>query len=449
MVIGFLSVAVVMLIGAALSLVGVHRILESFEGGEEHFRSIVANAVQVADEAKGAEQHLMIYLLIGRREERERFEQIQTAVANASSTLDLTIRDPGARRIYAMIREDVLRIAATAKEILAAYDAFTAENRVFKISEHADAVTRFTDATAAVREHSIRLAQYETNFLNRQESITAATDVCNYARRLEGHLIRYLALGDQADRKKVDDRSASLRHTLDVLNERVEHPAGRELLSRIKQDTELLTASAGTLLGIYDSDVHPSGSFRPTQHHGAIREIHQRVHWIVDNGKALAKLNVELETQVKARAQASARVMHQGLVVTLMAAVVLALVLAYVVSNRLSEPIRKLEAAAHQIAGGNLDARAEVSSQDEIGTLADAFNGMAESLARSQRRLIENGQELERRSDELKRVNERLEKELALRKTAETEVAAGKARVEFLLGASPVVLYTCTSTGDK
>lgn len=47
-------------------------------------------------------------------------------------------------------------------------------------------------------------------------------------------------------------------------------------------------------------------------------------------------------------------------------------------------PVRRLTRAAEQIAQGDLQVRAAVAANDEIGQLGRAFNAMAESLARSQ-----------------------------------------------------------------
>jgi nitrate/nitrite-specific signal transduction histidine kinase len=51
-------------------------------------------------------------------------------------------------------------------------------------------------------------------------------------------------------------------------------------------------------------------------------------------------------------------------------------ILAIFVSNQLANPILKLTETAQQVRAGNLDAQAEETSQDEIGSLAAAFNQM-------------------------------------------------------------------------
>lgn len=53
-------------------------------------------------------------------------------------------------------------------------------------------------------------------------------------------------------------------------------------------------------------------------------------------------------------------------------------------ARQVTSPLRRLTRAAQQIARGNLSQRVEVSSQDEIGDLAAAFNAMADQLERNE-----------------------------------------------------------------
>ncbi len=50
------------------------------------------------------------------------------------------------------------------------------------------------------------------------------------------------------------------------------------------------------------------------------------------------------------------------------------------VSKRIYAPLKHLEADVQSISGGNLDIRTDVSTDDEIGSLADSFNLMTDSL---------------------------------------------------------------------
>jgi len=63
---------------------------------------------------------------------------------------------------------------------------------------------------------------------------------------------------------------------------------------------------------------------------------------------------------------------------------ILALTLGGVLFFQLTAPIRRLTAAAHAIAAGDLNQRVAVHSRDELGELAGAFNAMAANLAASE-----------------------------------------------------------------
>lgn len=65
-----------------------------------------------------------------------------------------------------------------------------------------------------------------------------------------------------------------------------------------------------------------------------------------------------------------------------LAAVVVSLVLGFSTGAVLTAPVRKLSRTAKQIAGGNYGVRAKVRTSDEIGVLAQQFNGMAQELER-------------------------------------------------------------------
>ena len=67
--------------------------------------------------------------------------------------------------------------------------------------------------------------------------------------------------------------------------------------------------------------------------------------------------------------------------------IAVALILAFVASKSLSTPLRKLHSGAMAVARGDLELKINVSSGDEIGELADAFNYMTGSLRENQKRL--------------------------------------------------------------
>ncbi|HEY5440285.1 MAG TPA: ATP-binding protein [Gemmatimonadaceae bacterium] len=86
--------------------------------------------------------------------------------------------------------------------------------------------------------------------------------------------------------------------------------------------------------------------------------------------------------------QQSARSRRELLAIVL--TVALALLVAALVAGRISRPIIALTADAQAIAGGDLARRGSVTSTNEVGTLAVAFNQMAETVESQTKALTEN-----------------------------------------------------------
>ncbi len=65
-------------------------------------------------------------------------------------------------------------------------------------------------------------------------------------------------------------------------------------------------------------------------------------------------------------------------------AVLVAVLLGFILSRRITLPLRGLTLAAGRVASGDFSGRVEVRSKDELASLAAAFNTMAESLAKAE-----------------------------------------------------------------
>ena len=91
--------------------------------------------------------------------------------------------------------------------------------------------------------------------------------------------------------------------------------------------------------------------------------------------------------------------------------------LALIISQVLTQPVQALTNVAEQVASGNLNARSKISTQDEIGALANSFNRMTsqlqDTLAGLERRIAERTADAElarliseRRAQELQAISE-------------------------------------------
>jgi PAS domain S-box-containing protein len=94
-----------------------------------------------------------------------------------------------------------------------------------------------------------------------------------------------------------------------------------------------------------------------------------------------------------AKSEAAAKVARRWFYLTLLMAGVMVAAgiwLAFLLANSIVKPLRQLTATTARIAGGDLDAKAEVNSDDEVGILATEYNRMAERIR--QLRLSDKGQ---------------------------------------------------------
>ena len=102
---------------------------------------------------------------------------------------------------------------------------------------------------------------------------------------------------------------------------------------------------------------------------------------------------------------------------------ILVVALAWLLARSIAVPLVRLTDMAGRIADGDLAARSDVRSADEVGQLSDAFNRMAVDLKRSTDELAQHRDRLaelvEERTAELRSANKQLELEIAVRKSAE------------------------------
>ena len=103
-------------------------------------------------------------------------------------------------------------------------------------------------------------------------------------------------------------------------------------------------------------------------------------------------------------------------------ALIIAVILVFLTVRRVVRPIERLSRVAREIQGGNLALRAEVTTQDEIGELAQAFNGMTarlnEFIETLEDRVSARTRDLQLAADVSKQINTLLDLEELLQQVA-------------------------------
>jgi diguanylate cyclase (GGDEF)-like protein/PAS domain S-box-containing protein len=118
-------------------------------------------------------------------------------------------------------------------------------------------------------------------------------------------------------------------------------------------------------------------------------------------------------------------------------------------TGEILKPILSLVSITKDVAAGQLDARANVEVEDDIGKLSYYFNLMTKSLKQSQEQLLEKNRALKKAHDELEyRVNLRtrelavtnanLQSEITTRKQSEKEIRASEEKFRAMFEMSPL-----------
>src|SRR5512135_2262008 len=115
----------------------------------------------------------------------------------------------------------------------------------------------------------------------------------------------------------------------------------------------------------------------------------QRVLGLVEANLSLALLDKSIK--------------NQGLAITVYVLVflfVISVVLCTILWNLVSTPVSLLTRGMEKVAGGDLDYHLDISTKDEIGELAQAFNAMTSDLKKAKNELVELGNTLEKKVQE-------------------------------------------------
>jgi class 3 adenylate cyclase len=204
-----------------------------------------------------------------------------------------------------------------------------------------------------------------------------ATDEQAYAARLKEF--------EEADRK-IEEETSGAQKLINAIIDDSRTPSDNATLARI--DTRIETAVTELRRDMNDDhakllkqvDAKQMADARATlEHIDAIRDLfNQRIDGI--RADMLKQVYASTSTVIGHQRQA---IIISG-IVTLLAAVV-GFAFALLVSSGITRPVRLLLAGAREVEAGRFDKSITVSTQDEIGELATAFNRMIEQLRHNER----------------------------------------------------------------
>ncbi len=204
----------------------------------------------------------------------------------------------------------------------------------------------------------------------------------------------------------------------------------KQALDQVKKDYPLLQARVATLTRL----------LRAGKQRAAIRAYRQMIPLFTEidsSTDVLMELEVKEGEYLDQESQVMARAATRQIPVIAALAMISGVLLVLVVAGSVTEPLRRLTAAAQKVSGGDFDQVVEVESRDEVGQLALAFNTMTESLRTARGELEKR---VEARTRELAAANEMLNAQMAERERAtraleqakDAAESANRAKSEFL-----------------
>ena len=377
---GYLSVALFTVAAGLFGFHGTGSMLRLLEGGEEQFRSIVESATDLNAFAKNASDHLLLYLVLHDSVDKDAFFTHCENLKKEITKLDDKVALPKARQRLERISEAAKRFDLLGTTLIKRHDMAMRIGRRFVPEDHRLMVGALYEEGTTVRSEAVALAKLQTDFLSRQEAITAATELSSYAKRASGHMFLYLTLHDKIDKEKFFGRCAAMKGHVATLKQKETGGPGETILAQVEDDTRELEQVGKALIGLHDSDLAAAGQFSPAGREGLMRKLHELANNNQLAGKTLARLNVHRELSRKADAMERASAARRNILLVMVAAGLFALFMGYVWAKSISAPVTELTEAVQRVGGGKRDVKIQVRCADEIGVLADSFNRMMADL---------------------------------------------------------------------
>jgi GAF domain-containing protein/CHASE3 domain sensor protein len=187
---------------------------------------------------------------------------------------------------------------------------------------------------------------------------------------------QYVTTGNRAHLRTVAELRSDVEANLADLEDQTRGTEGEHLVQKIRETYDTYIAMSDGLQDFYRRNPDDGASVAGRQ---------MRIAALLENA-LMANADVLYETvQIEAQEliQANGRLYQTYFGITVTSGLVLAglaIVLSLLISRSIRVPISQLVEATQRVAGGDLLARAQVKTHDEIGLLANDFNSMAAQI---------------------------------------------------------------------
>lgn len=364
-------------------LVATKKIVSSFDGSDKELRSIVTSAIDVGSLAKRAESHLVLYLTLHEAIDREKFFSRYEEVSQLVSKLENTLKEPEVQKILGRMKADIVEVMPVGQALLAAHKYDMERQGGFDPKRYESLINKLHEYTSGIRQSSLELAYFETDFLNRQAAISAATELSSYAKRAHGHLMKFLLLNEELDKRKFFERYDAMVEQISYLEKRLREPEVTQILAEVREYSSQVLPVGAELIRLRQEDMEKSGRFIGENHIEELQKLYTLTSTLRKLGDKLVRYNVGVEETRQRDAMEEAMILQRYIIIVFLVAFVIMVLMAYRLTRSILLPLKKLRGATEEIAAGNLTAEIDIARGDELGELAASFKRMAERLHRT------------------------------------------------------------------
>ena len=207
---------------------------------------------------------------------------------------------------------------------------------------------------------------------NNYDSVVAAQDMKESLERQDSAALFFLLGATDKASSQLKEHRASFDHNLSKAENNITEPGEADAIETIRRDRATYYKEFDAFLA-KDSNL-AQGRF------DYFNKLEPQFNKLRAECEHLLQLN---QRAMLAKSDAAANIAQLWFYRTLLIAAALAvagIVLAFALANRIVDPLRQLTLTTQRIAGGDLNARVEVNSQDEVGLLGTEYNRMADRL---------------------------------------------------------------------
>lgn len=166
LILGFMATA--LLVGGVgfIGLTAIQEIVGDFDGEQKHFEHIFTATIELTNDVKRAEGHLMLFLELHGEIDRNNFFETHASLQERLVILDEKIKSPGSRILLDTIKSIESDLSRLGQSLIQSHDEGMAIDGEFQIYYYEDLLNTLHDTTSRMIDQGGKLAELERSLRN-------------------------------------------------------------------------------------------------------------------------------------------------------------------------------------------------------------------------------------------------------------------------------------------